>query len=141
MNDDTKPDIFKVAARRSSSPNNPTALPEATLQPQAVVDTDLPPSSIAKDDSLGLETKMPETRSVEPRAVTNRSGNAGNRLMALKRAKVKEARHYINVALDFDTKRALETAAHEHGIKMAEIVRDAMGVYLRSAGYLPKNED
>ena len=78
----------------------------------------------------------PEERHKEKRARAAERESTASRLKAMKRKKERETKHYVNVPLDYETKRALENAAHEHGLKMAEIVRDAMKVYLRDAGYL-----
>lgn len=134
-----KPELFKVAARRTPSTEKPPAVRQETSSASPVdnAETILPSAG----DSAGILATSPEARRQEQRTKAIVRENASNRLKALKREKAKESKHYINVPLDFATKRALENAAHEHGIKMAEIVRDAMRVYLRSAGYLPGGDD
>lgn len=69
-----------------------------------------------------------ETRRVEAQ-------ESQNRLRNLARKKTRMAKHFVNVPLDAETKQRLERAAHENGIKMTVIMKDAIATYLSDAGY------
>ncbi|MGZ2488290.1 hypothetical protein ACVITL_006875 [Rhizobium pisi] len=56
-------------------------------------------------------------------------------LKNLKRAKERDAKFYVNVALDYETKTRLKTAAHENDIKMTVIMQAAIDFYLKENGY------
>ncbi|WP_292307309.1 hypothetical protein [Mesorhizobium sp.] len=57
------------------------------------------------------------------------------RLRDLKRARERESKHFVNVPLDYETKKRLETAAHENDLKMTVIMKAAIDQYLRDNGY------
>lgn len=61
--------------------------------------------------------------------------NARLALKNLKRAKEREAKFYVNVALDYDTKARLKKAAHENDVNMTIIMQTAIDSYLRDNGY------
>ncbi|MDK4741355.1 hypothetical protein PH547_20930 [Rhizobium sp. CNPSo 3464] len=56
-------------------------------------------------------------------------------LKNLKRTKEREAKFYVNVALDYDTKARLKKAAHENDINMTIIMQTAIDTYLKDNGY------
>ncbi|RWJ74668.1 MAG: hypothetical protein EOR35_31260 [Mesorhizobium sp.] len=58
-----------------------------------------------------------------------------NRLRDLKRAHTREAKHYVNCPLDYDTKMRLQKAAFENDLKMTVIIKAAIDQFLRDNGY------
>ncbi|MBW6425430.1 hypothetical protein KX729_28815 [Rhizobium sp. XQZ8] len=58
-----------------------------------------------------------------------------NSLKNLKRAKQREVKFFVNVALDQATKARLKRAADENDIKMAIVMRAAIDFYLKENGY------
>ncbi|KAB2766129.1 ribbon-helix-helix protein, CopG family [Brucella anthropi] len=65
----------------------------------------------------------------------NRREDSRNRLRELRKARERESKHFVNVSLDYETKRRLEKAAHDNGLKMTVILRDAIDQYLKDNGY------
>ncbi|MCQ9147748.1 ribbon-helix-helix protein, CopG family [Brucella sp. BTU2] len=53
----------------------------------------------------------------------------------LRKSRERESKHFVNVSLDYETKRRLEKAAHDNGLKMTVILRDAIDQYLKDNGY------
>ena len=60
---------------------------------------------------------------------------ARHALKNLKRAKERDAKFYVNVALDYETKARLKRAAHENDVKMTVIMQAAIDFYLTENGY------
>jgi hypothetical protein len=60
---------------------------------------------------------------------------ARTRLRDLKRAQARESKHFVNVPLDYETKRRLQKAALENDLKMTVIMKAAIDQYLRDNGY------
>jgi hypothetical protein len=58
-----------------------------------------------------------------------------NSLKSLKRAKQREVKFFVNVALDQATKARLKRAADENDIKMATVMKAAIDFYLKENGY------
>lgn len=56
-------------------------------------------------------------------------------LRNLKRAKQREVKFFVNVALDQATKARLKRAADENELKMATVMKAAIDFYLRENGY------
>lgn len=56
-------------------------------------------------------------------------------LKNLKRAKQREVKFFVNVALDQATKSRLKRAADENDIKMATVMKAAIDFYLTENGY------
>ncbi|WP_292328531.1 hypothetical protein [Mesorhizobium sp.] len=57
------------------------------------------------------------------------------RLRDLKRAHTREAKHYVNCPLDYDTKMRLQKAAFDNDIKMTVVIKAAIDQFLRDNGY------
>ena len=53
----------------------------------------------------------------------------------LKRAKEREAKFYVNVALSYVLKNRLKKAAHENDVNMTIIMQAAIESYLQDNGY------
>jgi hypothetical protein len=80
----------------------------------------------------------PATETERRERVTKRAleqENSRNRLRDLKRARERESKHFVNVPLDYDTKKRLERAAYENDLKMTVIMKAAIDQYLRDNGY------
>ncbi|WP_292669278.1 hypothetical protein [Mesorhizobium sp.] len=73
-----------------------------------------------------------KTKSIE-RALAQEEGSY--RLRDLKRAHAREAKHYVNCPLDYDTKMRLQKAAFDNDIKMTVIIKAAIDQFLRDNGY------
>ena len=56
-------------------------------------------------------------------------------LRHLRRAKERDAKFYVNVALDYETKTRLKKAAHENDVNMTIIMQAAINLYLKDNGY------
>ncbi|CAN7740453.1 hypothetical protein [Rhizobium sp. LjRoot258] len=71
------------------------------------------------------------------KATTRAIAGEGARLALknLKRAKERDAKFYVNVALNYETKMRLKTAAHENDVKMTVIMEAAIDCYLKENGY------
>ncbi|NNH30614.1 hypothetical protein C9413_14185 [Rhizobium sp. SEMIA 4085] len=61
--------------------------------------------------------------------------DARSSLKNLKRAKQREIKFYVNVALDQATKARLKRAADENDLKMAAVMKAAIDFYLKENGY------
>lgn len=57
------------------------------------------------------------------------------RLRDLKRAQVRESKHFVNVPLDYETKMRLQKASFDNDIKMTVIMKAAIDQYLEDNGY------
>lgn len=73
-----------------------------------------------------------KSKSIE-RALAQEEGRY--RLRDLKRAHTREAKHYVNCPLDYDTKMRLQKAAFDNDIKMTVIIKAAIDQFLRDNGY------
>ncbi|WP_225039599.1 hypothetical protein WGT02_08400 [Rhizobium sp. T1470] len=73
----------------------------------------------------------------QQKATTRAIAGEGARLALknLKRAKERDAKFYVNVALNHETKMRLKTAAHENDVKMTVIMQAAIDFYLKENGY------
>ncbi|MDP9812347.1 hypothetical protein J2W42_005217 [Rhizobium tibeticum] len=71
------------------------------------------------------------------KATTRAIAGEGARLALknLKRVKERDAKFYVNVALNYETKMRLKTAAHENDVKMTVIMQAAIDFYLKENGY------
>lgn len=71
------------------------------------------------------------------KATTRAVATEGARLALknLKRTKERDAKFYVNVALNYETKMRLKTAAHENDVKMTVIMQAAIDFYLKENGY------
>ncbi|MFI3904454.1 hypothetical protein [Ochrobactrum sp. S1502_03] len=87
-----------------------------------------------KKQDKHLET-TPEQHRASAIENANRREDSRNRLRELRKARERESKHFVNVSLDYETKRRLENAAHDNGLKMTVILRDAIDQYLKDNGY------
>lgn len=93
-----------------------------------------PPTSKQKKQYRPLET-TPEIHRASAIENANRREDSRNRLRDLRKSRERESKHFVNVSLDYETKRRLEKAAHDNGLKMTVILRDAIDQYLKDNGY------
>lgn len=127
---------FAVAPRRRKVSEDRPAQEVASTEEQA-------PSSLAAAGPAGAEETAaariaPATETERRDRATKRAleqENSRNRLRDLKRARERESKHFVNVPLDYDTKKRLERAAYENDLKMTVIMKAAIDQYLRDNGY------
>ena len=93
-----------------------------------------PAISSQKKQHKPLET-TPEQHRASAIETANRREDSRNRLRELRKSRERESKHFVNVSLDYETKRRLENAAHDNGLKMTVILRDAIDQYLKDNGY------
>lgn len=92
----------------------------------------------AETEEIAAARIAPATETERRERVTKRAleqENSRNRLRDLKRARERESKHFVNVPLDYDTKKRLERAAYENDLKMTVIMKAAIDQYLRDNGY------
>ena len=77
----------------------------------------------------------PEARKERATAKALEQETSRLRLQDLKQKRARESKHYVNCALDYDTKKRLERAASENDVKMTVIVKAAIDQFLRDNGY------
>ena len=116
---------FPVAARRQRPIRDEDAQEEVT-------EMAAPKPREKSSPSLSLE---PEERRKQAIENANKREDSRNRLRDLRRSRERESKHFVNVPLDYDTKRRLEKAAHENDLKMTVIMRAAIDQYLTDNGY------
>lgn len=58
-----------------------------------------------------------------------------NALARLRRGRERESKHFVNVPLNYSTKKRLEKAAHDNDLKMTQIMREAIDNFLTENGY------
>jgi len=133
---------FPVAARRqraigteegqdtSTAPDD-SAGTEASAQAETTAMEEPKPR---KKSSLSLSLQ-PEERREQAIDNANKREDSRNRLRDLRRSRERESKHFVNVPLDYNTKRRLEKAAHENDLKMTIIMRAAIDQYLTDNGY------
>lgn len=143
---------FPVAQRRGKSNQSKTipagqpsndvessAKPVNEAEGKAAIQTETkaePPVEAPTMAKPGLLTEQArEERAVRDETRRVEAQDSQNRLRNLARKKTRMAKHFVNVPLDAETKQRLERAAHENGIKMTVIMKDAIATYLSEAGY------
>lgn len=107
----------------------------------------LPPPDVADVETIDETAGKAEgdTTMLRKRSAAEREKRARDRAIAqedaraslknLKRAKQREVKFYVNVALDQATKTRLKTAADENDLKMATVMKAAIDFYLKENGY------
>lgn len=128
---------FPVASRRRPSTTDvkqPTAELDGT---EDVANEKVSQSLDIKKLAIHSKSQFvtPEERRTNDTKEANKREDSRNRLRQLRRDRERESKHFVNVSLDYDTKRRLEKAAHENGLKMSVILRDAIDQYLTENGY------
>lgn len=117
------------------------------------------PASVSEDAEAGMTAQAPTAPPVSQADATNERPRRGlpnpsgeerksksieralaqeegrYRLRDLKRARAREAKHYVNCPLDYDTKMRLQKAAFDNDIKMTVIIKAAIDQFLRDNGY------
>lgn len=125
---------FPIAPRRPKP-----ATSKATMKPASLSEEAEAPVSEAD------ATRERPRRSLPNPSGEDRKGKANERALAqedgryrlrdLKRAHAREAKHYVNCPLDYDTKMRLQKAAFDNDIKMTVIIKAAIDQFLRDNGY------
>lgn len=128
---------FPVASRRRPSTTDekkPIAELDGT---EEIANEKISQSSDTKKQAIHSKSQFvtPEERRTNDTKEANQREDSRNRLRQLRRDRERESKHFVNVSLDYDTKRRLEKAAHENGLKMSVILRDAIDQYLTENGY------
>ncbi len=128
---------FPVASRRRASPDD-RKKPAAALMEDDLANMEIPEPP-AEPERQRVRSKSefltPEERRKNDTQQANQREDSRNRLRELRRNRERESKHFVNVSLDYDTKRRLEKAAHDNGLKMSVILRDAIDQYLTENGY------
>lgn len=115
-----------------------------TAEPKRVGDRETNVGTV--DGSADCEVTERTDRKILPRlseearrqkATTQAIGKEDARiaLRNLRRTKEREAKFYVNVALNYDTKARLKKAAHENDVNMTIIMQVAIDAYLKENGY------
>lgn len=117
---------FVIAARTAE----PKRAGNENAQPETI-DT-----AVAETTDRKILPKMSEDARRQ-KATTNAivKEDARVALRNLRRAKEREAKFYVNVALDYGTKARLKKAAHENDVNMTIIMQVAIDAYLKENGY------
>ncbi|MES0000903.1 hypothetical protein NKJ90_19195 [Mesorhizobium sp. M0051] len=113
----------------SKEPEARTTSREPTAQPVSETDATRERPRRGLPNPSGEERK---SKAIE-RALVQEEGRY--RLRDLKRAHVREAKHYVNCPLDYDTKMRLQKAAFDNDIKMTVVIKAAIDQFLRDNGY------
>lgn len=134
---------FPIAPRRPKSGAPETAgetspaseqAPKAGVPPQtAAAATDTGSTKVRPRRTLPNPSSEERKTKANERALAQEEGRY--RLRDLKRAHAREAKHYVNCPLDYDTKMRLQKAAFENDLKMTVIIKAAIDQYLRDNGY------
>lgn len=135
---------FPIAPRRPKA-----AISKATLNSASASEV-AEAGSAAREPAAAPVSEAAATRERPQRSLPNPSGeerkskaieralaqeDARYRLRDLKRAHAREAKHYVNCPLDYDTKMRLQKAAFDNDIKMTVIIKAAIDQFLRDNGY------
>ena len=129
---------FPVASRRRTSASDRKKTANAFNEDAALSHKEMPKQS-PELETQRVRSKSqfltPEERRKNDTQQANQREDSRNRLRKLRQDRERESKHFVNVSLDYDTKRRLEKAAHENGLKMSVILRDAIDQYLTENGY------
>lgn len=83
--------------------------------------------------------KLPRAGDEERRErVTRRAierEDSRNAFARLRRSRERESKHFVNVPLDYNTKKRLEKAAYDNDLKQTQIMREAIDKFLTENGY------
>jgi len=132
---------FPVAERRKRSVDlDKVAASSKSISPMQEYDAATVSNETAAATSKQKKQDRPlETTPEQHRASAIENANSRedsrNRLRELRKSRERESKHFVNVSLDYETKRRLEKAAHDNGLKMTVILRDAIDQYLKDNGY------
>ncbi len=86
-------------------------------------------------DTPGLERRTSAERERRAKEQAIAQEDARYDIRKLKRAKEREVKFFVNVALDQATKARLKRAADENDLKMASVLKAAIDAYLSANGY------
>ncbi|MBP1848276.1 hypothetical protein J2046_006567 [Rhizobium petrolearium] len=129
---------FTIAGRSSSPSKAADASAEIPSRP-ASADPETSAAGVSSDDgengSRILNKRSPAEREKRAKERAVAQEEARHSIKNLKRAKQREAKFFVNVALDFATKARLKRAADENDVKMAAVMKAAIDFYLEENGY------
>ncbi|WP_244421683.1 hypothetical protein [Allomesorhizobium alhagi] len=117
----------EVAPRHDETAAAPVNVGPDTAPQTAKMEEDRAPTSLLSSTEAERRERL-TTRALERE-------DSRIRLRDLKRARERESKHFVNVPLDYETKKRLEKAAHENDLKMTVIMKAAIDQYLRDNGY------
>lgn len=93
------------------------------------------PDDVTTSPDALLSRKPSAEREKKSRGRAMAQEEARYSLKNLKRAKQREVKFFVNVALDHTTKSRLKRAADDNDIKMATVMKAAIDFYLTENGY------
>ena len=147
-------DDFQVAPRRKTQPQAVADVPvshengtnDAANHDRAELTVTPSVTRNGAADAGEGETTRPQQAAKLPRAsdeerrdrATRRAierEDSRNALARLRRTRERESKHFVNVPLDYSTKKRLEKAAHDNDLKMTQIMREAIDNFLTENGY------
>nr|WP_246703754.1 hypothetical protein [Rhizobium sp. SEMIA 4085] len=120
---------FTIAAKSTAKPV-PSAGPVGAERPEeesTQTEADASPAMLTKRTPAEQEKRARDRAAIRE--------DARSSLKNLKRAKQREIKFYVNVALDQATKARLKRAADENDLKMAAVMKAAIDFYLKENGY------
>lgn len=129
---------FTIAGRSSNPPKAPDLPADVARQPipgdpEATVAEVVPDKTESGSRILNKRSPAEREKRAKERAVAQEE--ARHSIKNLKRAKQREAKFFVNVALDFATKTRLKRAADENDVKMTAVMKAAIDFYLEENGY------
>lgn len=122
--------VARTVAVDDTSARSVTSPIEETDQEEAAKDRD---NSAA--ETAMLQKRSPEEREKRARDRAVAQEEARYSIKNLKRAKQRQVKFFVNVALDHAMKTRLKRAADENDIKMAAVMKAALDFYLKENGY------
>lgn len=131
-------DDFTIAGRSSNPPKVSDFPADVSRQPvpdapETTVVEVLPHETESGSRILNKRSPVEREKRAKERAIAQEE--ARHSIKNLKRAKQREAKFFVNVALDFATKARLKRAADENDVKMAAVMKAAIDFYLEENGY------
>lgn len=114
---------FSIASRRAES--KPQVMPGA-IGSRPATDTHVMPM-------LPRPSEVQRRETAESRAIAQE--DVRYNLKNLQRAKQRNVKFFINIALDYEMKARLQRAALENDVKMTAVVKAALDCYLSGNGY------
>lgn len=115
---------FSIASRKAEPKS--AMMPGAAAVARPAPDRNVTPMLTKPSEQQRRETA--ETRALGQE-------DARYSLKNLQRAKQRNVKFFVNVALDYEMKARLQSAAQENDVKMTAIVKAALDYYLSENGY------
>jgi hypothetical protein len=120
---------FSIASRKvGARPDATSAITETGPAPVRPTASDRDVASVLPKPSEKQKREAAEERAIAQEDVRNSLKN-------LKRAKQRNVKFFVNVALDYEMKGRLQRAAQENDLKMTAVVKAALDYFLSENGY------